>query len=251
MTRTIGEVARLSGVTIRTLHHYDEIGLLEPSDRTEAGYRVYDEDDLRRLQQILFYRELGFRLEEIARVMGADGFDRRRALEEQREMIRRRVGRLEKMIDAIDDAIVSEETGIAMTDDEMFEVFGDFDPAEYEDEVKERWGDTDAYRESARRTKRYTKDDWAKIKAEGAPIVTGLADAFRAGTPADDPTVLDLADAHRLQIDRWFYPCSREMHAALGEMYVADPRFTAYWDQFEAGLATYVRDAFAANALRD
>ncbi len=250
MTHTIGEVARLAGVTVRTLHHYDEIGLLEPGDRTPSGYRVYDRDDLRRLQQILFYRELGFGLEEIARVMTADGFDRRRALEDQRELVRRKVRRLEKMIAAIDDAIVSEETGIAMTTDEMFEVFGDFDPTEYEEEVKERWGDTDAYRESARRTKRYTKDDWMAIKAEGEPIVAGLAAAFRAGTPADDPSVLDLADAHRLQIDRWFYPCSREMHASLGEMYVADPRFTAYWDRFEAGLAGFVRDAFAANAAR-
>jgi len=182
--------------------------------------------------------------------MTAGESDRRRALEDQRELVRRKVRRLERMIEAIDDAIVSEETGIAMTADEMFEVFGDFDPTEYEAEVKERWGDTDAYRESARRTKRYTKDDWTAIKAEGEPIVTGLAAAFRAGTPSDDPSVIDLADAHRLQIDRWFYPCSREMHAALGEMYVADPRFTAYWDQFEAGLAGYIRDAFAANAMR-
>ena len=154
------------------------------------------------------------------------------------------------MIDAIETAIVADETGIAMNKEEMSEVFGDFDPAEYEEEVKERWGDTDAYKESARRTKKYTKQDWLAIKAEGGPIVAGLAAALRTGTPPDDPAVMDLADAHRLQIDKWFYPCSPERHAALGEMYMADLRFTAYWDQFEAGLAVYVRDAFAANALR-
>lgn len=129
-------------------------------------------------------------------------------------------------------------------------MFGDFDPTEYEDEVKERWGDTEAYRESGRRTKGYTSEDWSLIKAEGEPIVTGLAAALRAGIPADDPTVMDLADAHRLQIDKWFYPCSPEMQASLGAMYVADPRFTAYWDQFEVGLAEYVRDAIVANAAR-
>jgi len=251
MPYRIGEVARMTGVTIRTLHHYDEIGLLAPADRTGSGYRVYDDADLRTLQQILFYRELGFGLEEIARVMGSEGFDRRRALEEQRELIRRRVRRLENMIAAVDAAIDADETGTEMDKHDMFEVFGDFDPTEYEDEVKQRWGGTDAYRESARRTKRYTKQDWLVIKAEGEPIVAGLADTFRAGTPPDEPEVMDLADAHRLQIDKWFYPCSRQMHAGLGEMYVADPRFTAYWDQFAAGLAAYVRDAFVANAVRD
>jgi len=190
-------------------------------------------------------------LDEIARVMGSDDFDRTRALEKQRELVRRKVKRLEKMIAAIEHAITAEETGTTMNKDDMFEVFGDFDPSEYEDEVKERWGDTDAYKESARRAKRYTKDDWLAIKAEGEPIVTGLAAAFRVGTAADDPAVMDLADAHRLQIDKWFYPCSRDMHAGLGEMHVTDPRFTAYWDQLESGLAGFVRDAFLANALRD
>jgi DNA-binding transcriptional MerR regulator len=250
MTHTVGEVARLAGVTVRTLHHYDEIGLLQPVDRTGAAYRIYDDGDLARLQQVLFYRELGLSLQQIARAMTGEDFDRRRALHDQRELLRRKVRRLEKMIEAIGDAITAEETGIGMTNEDMFEVFGDFDPAEYEDEVKERWGDTDAYRESSRRAKRYTKADWQAIKAGGEPIVSGLAAALRAGTPADDATVMDLADAHRLEIDKWFYPCSPEMHAALGEMYVADPRFTAYWDQFEAGLAMYVRDAFAANARR-
>ena len=248
MTYTIGEVARLAGITIRTLHHYDEIGLLSPGDRTDAGYRVYDDADLARLQQVLFYRELGFGLDEIARVMSVEMFDRRRALDEQRELLRRKVRRLEKMIGAVETAITADETGTAMDKEEMFGVFGDFDPTEYEAEVKERWGDTDAYKESARRTKKYTKQDWLAIKGEGEPIVTGLAAALRAGTPADDPSVTALAEAHRLQIDKWFYPCSPAFHASLGEMYVADPRFTAFWDQFEAGLAAFVRDAFAANA---
>ena len=251
MTYTIGEVARLAGVTIRTLRHYDEIGLLRPGDRTNAGYRLYDDGDLARLQQVLFYRELGFGLEGISRVMGADEFDRRAALVAQRELLRRKARRFERMLEAVEVAITAEETGIGMNKEEMFEVFGDFDPAEYEDEVKARWGDTEAYRESAIRTKRYTKGDWLKIKQEGEPVVSGLAAALRAGTPADNPLVMDLAEAHRLQIDKWFYPCSPELHASLGEMYVADPRFTAYWDQFEVGLAAYVNDAFMANALRE
>jgi len=248
MTYHIGEVARLAGVTIRTLRHYDEIGLLRPGGRSEAGYRLYGDADLARLQQVLFYRELGFGLDEIARVMRKPEFDRHRSLLDQRALLARKRRRLEKVNKAVDDAITADETGIVMNKEEMFEVFGDFDPTEYEDEVKQRWGGTEAYRESARRTRRYTKADWLAIKAEGEPIVTGLADALRAGTPADEPSVTALAEAHRLQIDKWFYPCAPAFHASLGEMYVADPRFTAFWDQFEAGLAAFVRDAFAANA---
>jgi len=137
-----------------------------------------------------------------------------------------------------------------MTKEEMFEVFGDFDPAEYEDEVRERWGDTEAYRESARRAARYTKTDWQRFKTESEEIDAAIVALMDEGVAPDDPRAMDAVDRHRDQIDRWFYPCSRQMHAALGRMYVADPRFTATYEKIRPGMAQYVCDATQANAKR-
>lgn len=138
-----------------------------------------------------------------------------------------------------------------MTKEEMFEVFGDFDPSEYEDEVKDRWGDTDAYKESARRTARYTKEDWARFKAESEQVNSAIVALMDEGVAPEDPRAMDAVDRHRLQIDRWFYPCSRQMHAALGEMYIADPRFTATYEKIRLGMARYVCDATQANLARE
>ncbi|MFI5907131.1 TipAS antibiotic-recognition domain-containing protein [Dactylosporangium sp. NPDC051541] len=137
-----------------------------------------------------------------------------------------------------------------VTPEERRELFGDNDPEQYAAEAQERWGDTDAYKESARRTARYTKADWERIKAEAAANTEGFAAAFDGGVPADDSRVMDLAEAHRQHIGRWFYDCPVEMHQGLGEMYVADPRFTANYDTGHPGLAAYIRDAIRANAAR-
>ena len=169
---TVSEVSRLSGASVRALHHYDEIGLLVPSDRTAAGYRLYDRDDLARLQEILLFRELEIPLDDIATLLSGGAFDRRAALELQREMLLQKAVRTEALIASVERAINAERTGVRMTKEEMFEVFGDFDPTQYEDEVQERWGETDAYKESARRTARYTKADWDRFKAESEQIRT-------------------------------------------------------------------------------
>lgn len=250
MTYKVSEVAQVAGVSVRTLHHYDEVGLLEPSERTEAGYRLYTMRDLERLQQILFYKELGFPLEQIKEIMSDPSFDRKEALKAQRQMVARQAERLVGMLQLIDKTLASLEGGIKMSKEEMFEVFGDFDPSQYEGEVQERWGHTEAYRESARRTKGYTKDDWKRFKTETAELNALVAALMDEGVPASDPRAMDAAEQHRLLIDRWFYPCSREMHAQLGEMYVADPRFTATYEAIRPGMAEYMRDATAANAAR-
>ena len=137
-----------------------------------------------------------------------------------------------------------------MTKDEMFEIFGDFDPAEYEDEVKERWGDSDAYKESARRSARFTKADWQRFKDESEEINKAVVALMEEGVPADDSRAMDAIERARLQIDTWFYPCSRQMHAGLGRMYIADPRFTATYEKIRPGLAQYMYDAIVANAAR-
>ncbi len=137
-----------------------------------------------------------------------------------------------------------------MRRDDMFEVFGDFDPAEHEAEAEERWGDTDAYRESARRARRYTKDDWTRFKAESDAVNEAIATLLDDGVPPDDPRAMDAVERHRLLIDRWFYPCPHEMHVQLGRMYVTDARFTATYEKVRAGMAQYLSDAIAANAAR-
>ncbi|HVG56949.1 MAG TPA: MerR family transcriptional regulator [Hyalangium sp.] len=250
MSLTVSQVARLAGVSVRTLHHYDEIGLLVPSGRSEAGYRLYEQPDLQRLQQVLFFKELGFPLEEIARIVGDPAFDLRAALLMQRRLLTERASRVQALIRAVDAALDSLETGTAMTKEEMFEVFGDFDPAKYEDEVRERWGDTEAYKESARRTKRYTQKDWEQIKTEGEQIQREMVAQMEAGRAPTDPMVMALAERHRAYITRWFYPCSHEIHRGLGELYVSDPRFTENFEKVRAGLAAFTRDAFRANAER-
>lgn len=247
---TVGSVSTLAGVSVRTLHHYDEIGLLSPSARSDAGYRLYSHVDLERLQQVLFFRELGFALGEIRAIMLDPAFDRRRALESQRRLLAEKTERASALLAAVDDAIAAIEEGRTMDKDEMFEVFGDFDPTQYEDEVEERWGHTDAYKESARRTARYTKQDWERFKAEAEEINTALVSAFDRRIPPDDSEVIDIAERARLQIDRWFYPCSREMHANLGRMYLADPRFTKTYEDMRTGLAQYWCDAILANLER-
>jgi DNA-binding transcriptional MerR regulator len=245
---TVGELADLARVSIRTLHHYDAIGLLAPSGRTGSGYRLYGHEELEQLQQILLYRELDFSLDAIARIMLDPTFDRRAALVAQREQLAARARRMQAILTAIDAALDALAKGEPMDETAMFEVFGDFDPRHYEAEVKERWGETDAYKESARRTARYTREDWKQIKAEGDAVTRELADRLGAGAPPNDADVQALVERHRLQIDRWFYPCSVEMQVTLGDMYVADPRFSATYDKYRPGLARFLRDAIRVRA---
>ena len=250
MGLTVSQVAKLAGVSIRALHHYDEIGLLRPSTRTGSGYRLYGNQELQRLQQVLFFRELGFPLEEIAKIMRDPKFDLQSALLMQRQLLEEKSARTKALIAAVDAALQSIERGTTMTKEEMFEVFGDFDPAKYQDEVKQRWGDSDAYKESARKTARYGKKEWQQIKAEGDSLNQALAKAMAGGIKPADARAMELAEQHRQHISRWFYDCSKAVHRGLGELYVADPRFTANIDKVAPGLALYCREAFAANAGR-
>lgn len=248
---TVSELARRTRLTVRTLHHYDRIGLVKPSRRSGAGYRLYAPDDLERLRQVLFFRELGFALEDIRRIMASRSFERRRALVAQRALLERKAARVHRMIGAIDrslGAITRGETPVH--EEEEFEMFADFDPKQYEDEVQRRWGKTGSYKESRKRTARYGPADWAKIKDEAAALNAKMADAMDRGVKPDAREACDLAERARLHIDRWYYPCSREMHLRLGEMYVSDPRFTETYDKVRKGLARWLRDAVAANANR-
>ncbi len=243
--RTVGDVSQLAGVTVRTLRHYDEIGLLRPSGRTDAGYRLYAHEDLARLQEIIVWRQLGFSLAEIQQLLDDPEHDRGDALRTQRELVELELERLGATARALDEALTAHDQG---TEPEEASMFKDFDPAQYEDEARERWGHTDAYRESARRAAKYGGPEWAAIRAEADDVVAQFAALMREGEPADSERSRAVAERHRQHISRWFYPVSTEMHRKLAEMYIADPRFTATYERVTPGLAAYVREAILSNA---
>jgi MerR family transcriptional regulator, thiopeptide resistance regulator len=246
----VGEVAALAGVTVRTLHHYDRIGLLSPSERTAAGYRRYTPADLDRLHQVLVYRELGFPLEEVATLLDDPDADPEAHLRRQHRLLRERIERTQAMVAAVEKEMEARSMGISLTPEEKFELFGENYSEDYEREAEERWGDTEAWAQSQRRTAAYTKQDWTRIKEESDDVERRLAEAMQAGAPADSEPAMDAAEAHRQHISRWFYDCPPAMHAGLGRMYVEDERFTAHYEQRAPGLAEYVSTAVHANAAR-
>ncbi|MFI2712123.1 MerR family transcriptional regulator [Micromonospora sp. NPDC018662] len=249
MAYTVGQVARAARVTVRTLHHYDEVGLLRPSGRTPAGYRRYDDADLDRLQLIRYYRELGFPLDEIAAILDDPDADPAAHLRRQHELLSGRIGRLQEMVAAIERAMEARKVGIQLTPEERFEVFGDFDPDEHAEEVQQRWGDTEAYRQSQERASRYSKEDWLRNKAANEDWGRRLAELMDSGAPADGPEAMALAEEHRQLITEWWYDCPLELHTGLADMYVADPRFTAYFETIRPGMAAYLSEAIHANAI--
>src|SRR5919205_1703618 len=196
----VGAVAALAGVTVRTLHHYDRIGLLSPSERTSTGYRRYTASDLDRLHRILVYRELGFPLEEIATLLDDPAADPVAHLRRQLGLLRDRLERTRAMVAAVEKEMEARTMGISLTPEERFEVFGEHDPAQYEAEVSERWGETDAYAESKRKTAAYTKDDWVRIKAEQEEIGTRFVQAMQSGAAPESEEAMDVAEAHRQSI---------------------------------------------------
>jgi MerR family transcriptional regulator, thiopeptide resistance regulator len=250
MSHTVGEVARITGVSIRTLHHYDEIRLLSPCERTAAGYRRYGEADLQRLRRILAYRALGIDLSTFGAMLVEPALDALALLGGQRDSLTREIARLKGVVDTLNRWMEARKMGINLDPEEIREVFGNADPAEHAAEAEQRWGHTDAYKESHKRTSSYTKEDWISIKAEAAAITAALGRAMRDGLPATDPDVTDLAEQHRQHISRWFYGCGYDMHRGLADMYTADARFAANYDNVEPGLSTYIRDAIHANADR-
>jgi DNA-binding transcriptional MerR regulator len=241
MAITVKAVADLAGISVRTLHHYDEIGLLRPAATSPASYRLYDDGDLARLQQILFFRELGFSLKEIGPILDRPGFDQREALASHRKLLLEKQGRLATLITLVDRTIDAFEKGVPMDQKQMFD---GFDQAQYEDEVRERWGQTEAYKQSQARTSQYTQADWDRIKAEAQAISLGLAE--RMDRPVTDPEVQALIGRHFAQINEAYYDCPIAMYRNLAEMWVNDPRFAKNIDKVKPGLAAFQSKAALA-----
>lgn len=237
----IQEAARLTGVTERTLRYYDRIGLLHPSGMTESGYRLYDEDALRRLQQIMFFRELGFPLAQIREIMDSPGYDMNEALRRHRLLLIAERDRLNGLIDLAERTLKGEN-------DMSFDAFDrsgiDRQRDAYAEEARRRWGGTDAYAESEKKTAGYGKEQWEAIQQEADEIFAAFA-ALRGHAP-DEPDVQALVARWQAHITRNYYACTKEILAGLGQMYTADERFIQNIDRAGAGTAQLMSAAIAA-----
>ncbi len=242
MPYSVKQLADLAGVSVRTLHYYDEIGLLKPSSIADNGYRSYDEAELLKLQQILFFRELEFPLEKIQKIMGSKQYSTLGAMYDQRQLLEHKTKRLSKLLATLNKTINSLEHNTPMTQEDTFSAFNDPDYLKYKDEVEQRWGNSDAYKQSQERMKKMTKADIDKLKADGIIFVKKLAEVFTSGVPFSDPKMQELMDQQYNSLRTWYEP-SYELFKGLAQMYVDDPRFTVYYDKQAVGLAAYVRDA--------
>jgi DNA-binding transcriptional MerR regulator len=247
MVYTVKAVAEMAGVSIRTLHHYDETGLLRPASASPAGYRLYSRADLERLQQVLFFKELGFSLKEIKEILDSPGFDRRQALTSHRRLLLEQKRRLERLIESVDQSIDSIERGEGMDDSAMFEAFDRKQLEEWREEARQRWG-SERVDESWQRAAKYSKEDWERINAETQDYTIQLA-GLMDKDPAD-PEVQRQIGRHFRLINDNYYTCTPEIFRGLGEMYVQDSRFTEVYDKVKPGLADFMRRAMGVYADR-
>lgn len=233
------EFADFTGVSVRTLHYYDEIGLLKPAYVEErTGYRYYDEACLERMQEILFYRELDFPLKNIYELLSSPGYDKQKALEQQKRLLVLKKERLERLIDALDKAGKGEYVMTAFDNKEYEET-----RKKYEKEVKERWGETAAYKEHQEKTKGYSKENWQDANAGLDNILEEFAQCKAGGATPDSKEALDLVKKLQNHITEQYYTCTNEILAGLGQMYVADERFRKNIDKHGEGTAEFVSEA--------
>ena len=235
MKMQIKEFAEFTGVSVRTLHYYDEIGLLVPACvDAHTGYRYYDEDSLLRMQEILFYRELDFSLKSIREILSSPSYDMNKALKEQKALLTLKKERLERLISAVDDAMKGES------------VMRAFDNSEFEKhkaEAKEKWGKTDAYKEHTEKTKHYSKDKWDSLAGEMNDILAEFALCMKNDKGPDSAKAQNLVKMLQNHITENYYCCTNEILAGLGQMYVADERFKNNIDTHADGTAEFICEA--------
>jgi DNA-binding transcriptional MerR regulator len=236
---TIKELAGLAGVTTRTLRYYDQLGLLVPAQVGPNGYRYYDHQNLLRLQQVLFYRELDVPLKDIHSIINQPDFQLLPALETHRDAIREKVKRYQELLGTIQHTISSLNGEDTMSDQEYFE---GFDETRYEEEVTERWGNTPQYKESQRKWSSYSKEQKEEIKREGGQIATRMVTDNPEALP-DDPDVQQAVGDYYIYLNRYFYTCEVEFLRGLSDMWVQDPRFSANYERIREGGAVFVRKA--------
>lgn len=238
MEYTVKRLARLAGVSVRTLHYYDEVGLLKPTRVAANGYRYYGEPAVLRLQQILFYRELGFGLEDIAAVLDAPEFDVLSALEAHRGALLQRLGRLQRLVATVDGTIAHLKGERVVDAQELFAGFSEAQQAEYEKEAEARWGET--VRQSSRRWKAYPPNRRQEILAEAGAIYQDFA--ARLDEPPGSPAVQAVVARWHANL-RHFYEPSVEVLRGLAEAYNADQAFNAFFAKLDTRLPPFIREA--------
>ena len=233
----IKEFAEFTGVSVRTLHYYDEIGLLKPAriDKT-TGYRFYDENSLLRMQEILFYRELDFPLKSIGEILSSSNYNKTKILQEQKQMLIMKKERLERLIAAIDDAEKGEN---------VMKAFDNSEFEKYKAEAQERWGTTDAYQEHAQKTRNYGKDKWNGLVADMDAIFHEFAICMKNGNTPNAEESQSLVKKLQDHITENYYTCTNEILSGLGQMYAADERFKNNIDKHAEGTAVYVNEAIS------
>lgn len=240
MKLTVGEVAERTGVSIRTLRYYDEIGLLPPSRVTDAGYRMYDADAMARLQEILFFRELAFPLADIKDILSRPDYDRQQAMARQRKLLVMKRDRLDALIALLGETMKGESD---MKLDKFSNRAIEETQKKYAAEAAEKYGKTDAYKESTQRAKGYNKADWDRISAEADDIFRAFANRLDS-----DPAELGaLVDRWQKHITDHYYRCTDEILLGLADLYDADARFAETMDKFGDGTARLMSAAIRAN----
>ena len=249
----IKEVSELAGISVRTLHYYDQIGLLAPAHIEENGYRLYDEDNLVRLHQILFFKEMDLPLGSIKNILDDPEFNQLDALINHKKVLIEKKKRLERIIQSIEQTAQAVKGGRGMSKKDMFEPFDmskiEAQQKQYGKEVKEKYAGTDAYRQSQQRTSTYQADDWQAIERERQQIYQALANLMDRD-PADSE-VQKMIHEWRMHITNHFYDCTPEMFKGLAEMYIADQRFKENIDQTKPGLAQYMHDAIKIYCINE
>ena len=239
MRLQIKEFAELTGVSVRTLHYYDEIGLLKPCFVDEQnGYRFYDEGSIERMQEILFYRELDFSLKSIGEILALPSYDKQKALVKQKRLLMLKKNRLERLIETLEQAEKGEIT-MSIFDNSEYEIARQ----QYEIEAKQRWGATSAYKESQVKTASYSKDKWNDILGGMNCIFAEFAQCKKCGEYAGSNTAQQLVKKLQDYITANFYHCTNEILAGLGQMYVCDERFKSNIDSHGEGTAEFAAEA--------
>ncbi|MED1947274.1 MULTISPECIES: MerR family transcriptional regulator [Brevibacillus] len=245
MEYTVQKLGLLAGVSTRTLRYYDEIDLLKPARINSSGYRIYGQQEVDRLQQILFYRELGVSLEEIKEILNSPTFDADRALREHREKLLERRAQLDALIANVDLTLAQREGTKTMSDKQKFEGFKqklvDDNEAQYGEEIRAKYG-SDLVDKSNQKIKGMTEQEYAALEQLNEELHETLAQAFATGDPAHE-LAQKAADLHRQWLSFYWDSYSKEAHAGVAQMYVDDPRFTAYYDKEQPGVAAFLRDA--------
>lgn len=244
---TVGRTAELVGVSVRTLHHWDALGLVCPSARTWAGYRLYGRADVARLQQVLVYRELGMSLERIGDLLDAPEADVAEQLRSQHDLLADRIARLQAMKSAVEQMMEVETMEKKLTPEQQAEVLGSNWNPEWHYEAEERWGATDEWAEAEGRKAQMGRSDWEQVKQEAEALEADLAAAKRRGVEPGSEEASALAERHRESIGQWF-EVSRAKHVLIARGYTEDPRFREHYDTREAGLAAWLREVIEAKA---